>query len=279
MPIVTTSSRKRPRRNSPFSALHYALVIAVLAVVVGVVFYLRRGQTPSVPEVEAPKTEITEVKPHAVEPSKVRAEADGPATNAAPRMTPNGRRRIPVLKPLADAVQAAEAGAATNETEKAEVYTTPVMQTSEFPMATEQLLSMILSCGDTMAPPPLPIVDDGRLERHLKIALTNDIVIYETDDEKTVALKENIAEAKLQLKEIVENGGTVAAALQEYLAFIGENHRLREEVVAEYSRLVREASQEEADQYLEVANEELVAEGITPVTVQRKKRRRSSAAQ
>ena len=194
-------------------------------------------------------------------------------------MTPNGRRRIPVLKPLADAVQAAEAGAATNETEKAEVYTTPVMQTSEFPMATEQLLSMILSCGDTMAPPPLPIVDDGRLERHLKIALTNDIVIYETDDEKTVALKENIAEAKLQLKEIVENGGTVAAALQEYLAFIGENHRLREEVVAEYSRLVREASQEEADQYLEVANEELVAEGITPVTVQRKKRRRSSAAQ
>ena len=152
------------------------------------------------------------------------------------------------------------------------------MQTSEFPMATEQLLSMILSCGDTMAPPPLPIVDDGRLERHLKIALTNDIVIYETDDEKTVALKENIAEAKLQLKEIVENGGTVAAALREYLSFIGENHRLREEVVSEYSRLVREASREEADEYLKVANEELEAEGIPPVTVPRKRRRRGGAA-
>ena len=269
MPRIVTSSGSRRRRLAPKAALGAALFAALAAVA----WALLRHPAEQGVAAEAPGPRAA---PSTAAAAPARSPVRRPAGEQIPRMTPNGRRRVPALRPLAEAVQAAAAGEAdgTNDEQRAEVYTTPVVDTSDFPMATEQLLTMILSCGDTMAPPPLPITDDGTLERHLAMSLTNAIVIYDTDDERTVALKENVAQAKLQLKEVMDSGGSVAEALREYLAYVGENHQLRERVVAEYSRLKREVSPEAAEEYLAAANAELEAEGITPVTVQRKRRSR-----
>ena len=54
---------------------------------------------------------------------------------------------------------------------------------------------------------------------------------------------------------------------------MNESQTIRREVTAEYRRLKEEASQEEADAYLAVANKELEAEGIPTVNLGKERKR------
>ena len=115
--------------------------------------------------------------------------------------------------------------------------------------------------------------------RDFMIAITNDIVIYEDDDEKTVAFKERVADAKNQIAKILEDGESITNAIAEYVNFINENKRIRDKVIAEYRRLKVEASQEEANAYLVEANKALEAEGIATVNYGSERRRNSKKVQ
>ncbi len=132
---------------------------------------------------------------------------------------------------------------------------------------------MLASASDAAGAPPLPDMGGIDLRKSLLIAITNDIVIYDTDDPDTVAKKERIADMKNQLKTIVDNGGNVEDAIREYHAWVNENQRIRSEVIGEYRRLLREASREEADAYIVAANKELEAEGIETVNMGVERRR------
>lgn len=132
---------------------------------------------------------------------------------------------------------------------------------------TEQLLGMIISGGETGVP-PLPISEDDEeiLRADLLNAITNDIVIFDAEDHVTQEVKEKVAKAKLQLKEILEGGGSVVAAIKEFEAFVNEGARLRDEVIEQISPEVDAiADDAEAIKYVETVNEALSKEEIPSI--------------
>ncbi len=141
----------------------------------------------------------------------------------------------------------------------------------------EQLVAMMADASDRSGMPPMPVQSEEAVLRDLMVALTNDIVVYEDDTPETVAFKERVADFKNQLAKIVQDGGSITNAMKEYENWVNENKALRDAVIREYRRLMKEASQEEADAYLAEANKELEAEGIETVNPGKERRRRRPA--
>lgn len=262
-PVVTSSRRRHPRQNSP----HHILAVAVIAVLcVAGVFcakhFRKTAGEPPVPVV----TETTSLIGNG-------ELGSGDPEGDAGRLAPSGRNQEPdrpATRPTAPATNSPANPAATP------VVTALANRETEKPnygQEVEQILAMLASASDSAGGPPLPDMGGIDLNRSLLIAITNDIVVYEDDDPETVAMKERIADMKNQLKEVVDAGGSVEAAILEYHDWVNENQRIRAGVISEYRRLVREASREEADAYIVEANKELEAEGIETVNMGVERRR------
>ena len=261
MPIVTTSSRQRTKRNP---ILPVAIVAIVIVIAVAVYLGTRPTQTKprsSVPDTTEQPSSVTR-PPHTARPiasHDLAAPSDtqepqlpgAPAEQSVSTIANEPTTNSPVIESLAN-----------RETEK-----------PHYGKEVEQILAMLASATDSAGAPPLPYMGNIDLNKSLLIAITNDIVIYDTDDEQTVAAKERIADMKNQLKEVVDAGGSVEKAIREYHDWINENNRIRAEVISEYRRLVREASPEEANAYIVEANKELEAEGIETVNMGVERRR------
>jgi len=113
--------------------------------------------------------------------------------------------------------------------------------------------------------PPLPIV--GNLDSDFVNSLTNTIVIYDDDDERTANIKENVAIAKNQLLELVKQGRSVSEVLQEYQNKANEQADLRSEAQKELSELYQSGKTEEAKTFMEKVNKEFTESGITPISM------------
>ena len=262
MPIVTTSSRKRPRRSA-------ALPVAVAAVIaLGAAAYLllregpassgpRNGGAPP-PQPGPAASPVPSASPVAAAPSTAPAGQREPVADAS---TPQPLNLSP-LQPSNPSDPVASNQALPVET----VISVPKRPTGFNGGAMEQLLGMMAGASNGHDLPPMPMGSEKSMLRDLMIAATNDIVVFDDDDDATVAFKERVAEFKNQLADIVENGGSVTNALAEFANWHAEGQALRREISAEYKRLLEEASREEADQYLSDANAQLRQEGIAEVT-------------
>ncbi len=255
MPIVTTSSKRRSRRHSPLSPIHYALAVVALLAIAVAIYFLGKNPSPSVPQVPDP--------PVPTEPSPVPAtnpEAEAPSD--APEEPDTATAPDPsTLQPFNPSTNSVPVSSPTNSPGRppkrfGKPKGAPRVNT------VEQVLFMALSSEDGGGMPPLPIDDNASLTNAFLAAMTNSIVIYDTDDERTVALKERVADAKNQLKKIYEEGGSIYDALMEYQHYVNEGAQIRSEVIRHYMRLRKEASPEEAEAYRLEANKELEREGI-----------------
>ena len=271
MPIVTTTSHKRPRRSAALPVA--AAAIAVLCLAAGLL--LREGRAPARPQSPAVSDTAGEPAPAGTTTSAAPAATTSPpsggatsAASAAPTSPPQGG-------PTSSA-DAEPAGPATNAP-----HLLPPRKTQR-PTGfsggpAEQLIAMMADGNDRSGMPPMPVQSEETLLRDLMVALTNDIVVYEDDPPETVAFKERVADFKNQLAKIVQDGGSITNAMKEYESWVNENKALRDAVIREYRRLRKEASQEEADAYLAEANKELEAEGIETVNRGKERRRNRPA--
>ena len=126
---------------------------------------------------------------------------------------------------------------------------------------------MIISTDETGVPPlPISPDDEESLRRDLLAAITNDIVIYDDEDSRTQEVKERVADAKRQLAEILEKGGSVVEAIREYEAYVNEGAKTRAEVLAKVAPEV-DAIEDDAKalEYVESVNEALKKEDIPPI--------------
>lgn len=142
-------------------------------------------------------------------------------------------------------------------------------------LAAEQFLAFVIGANEEVESPPPPAMDESQLRHDLMIALTNDIVIFDDESPENQKLKENVAEAKQQLKKIMDEGGSLEQAIAEYRNWKREIVRMRSEVRGEYARLRTEGLAEEAAAYLEEANKALEAEGIEPIVLGPPRRKKS----
>ena len=126
---------------------------------------------------------------------------------------------------------------------------------------------MIISTDETGVPPlPLSPEDEESLRRDLLAAITNNIVIFDDEDTRTQEVKERVADAKRQLAEILQNGGSVVEAIKEYEAYVNEGAKLRAEIITKIGPDV-DAIEDDAKalEYVESVNEALRKEDIPPI--------------
>jgi len=139
----------------------------------------------------------------------------------------------------------------------------PQPKLHSYKSATEGLLSMALSAKPGEMMPPMPIAKN--LDEDFANSLTNTIVIYEDDDERTAALKENVAVAKMELLELVRQGKSVSEALKEYQDNANKQAALREEAQRELAELRKTATPQQVEEYLKKLNDALNEMGIEPI--------------
>ena len=129
---------------------------------------------------------------------------------------------------------------------------------------------MIIST-DTTGVPPLPVSPEAEeaLRRDLLAAITNDIVIFDDEDARTQEVKERVADAKRQLADILQQGGSVVAAIREYEAYVNEGVKVRSEVLEKIVPVVDSITNDaEAVEYVESVNEALKKEDIPPIKLE-----------
>ena len=271
-PIIT-SSRRRKGKNSP----HHVLTVIsalVLCLLVSLYLTLRR-------------------KASGIDTSFVAADGTAATTEvAAPTGTSTTMVATPTTtsqtaQPIAEATLATSAQSASIEQPVANTETETevkeaVKRPQHFRGEAEQLLAMAMSVelGTQIPPLPLPTISadstdeeieaavemDNRLKRDLAAAMTNDIVVYDTDDAKMVETKEAVAEAKAQLAEILKSGGSITDAIKEYEAHINEGAKIRSEVLVKITPEVDAIEDDEkALEYVEAVNEALKKEDIPPI--------------
>ena len=268
-PVVTSSSHPRGnRKGGPVVAVAVAVVVLGLGA-----WWLSSSRTVKKPVSASAgglsATTAKETSQAAPQAEKTQASKQSDRKRPAATKDAGTKGRLPSEKQ-----QTTASSGKVSQSETTVAAGVPAPQPERKPSGlhhpTEQLLAMAISAQEGGGPvPPLPIAAGQDLDKELLVALTNDIVVYDDDDEKTVALKEQIAAAKFQLKEIMDEGGTVTEALLELQSYANENAKLRSETLAQYRKLLRENPDDPtaAEEYLKVVNEELVAAGYEPVTV------------
>jgi hypothetical protein len=262
--IVTTSSGHRKPKVNPLILI---FVFAVVVVAVVLVAYKQKGNESDTPSAISSVTKSPE--PTTGDKTGNDTSSDSKAPDVESQDPPTG------AKGSADKTEE------TREIAESPTNTPPPVVNVIWPRkptgfnggSVEQILGMMVSAGSASGMPPIPMGSEESMLKDFMVAVTNDIVIFEDDDEYTVKFKEQVADFKNQLLGIVEQGGSITNALKEYEHWINESQAIRRDVTAEYKRLKAEASQEEADAYLAVANKELEAEGIPTVNLGKERKR------
>ena len=262
MPIVTTSSRKRPRRSA---ALPIAIAAIVLVTAV-VIIALRKSSSSPTPVVESP------VGPNAATNADETASVDSDAeekTNPlritrplhSPMVIRPGQRGEPHELPLArtGAVVRAVAGG-TGITPSTNVIS---RGKAIFHNKTEQF---IYKYANSARRPMMLMPRFGAdSEEEVRKILETDIVVYDDDDEETVAVKENVAALKQDLLKAIEEGYSAAEVLNEMREDNNRRVRNRFRMQRELNSLLKSNMVDQAVEYFNAANEQLADDFLPPL--------------
>ena len=260
MSIVTTSSRKRSRRRPilPIAAIALLIFAAFVAY-----FLFREGRAPARPHEDTTARDGGRAAGASQQPVEHDGSTPGESAmqNAESTMHNGGALGETALPEAAEPPNLPTSSPSTNEASSAEP---PLKPPKHFRSPSEQLLAMMLSTPPEVAMPPLPQLDpDGaRLNADALSAVTNDLVIYDTDGERLERLKEDVAGAKFQLADAVAKGVSVAEALNEFRAHQNEGVEIRNETIKAINSIEDDQA---AIETFKKANEELVKEDIAPI--------------
>ena len=133
-----------------------------------------------------------------------------------------------------------------------------------FSNASDQILAMAVS-ADAHGMPPMPI--SHNIEAEFLASLKQEIVILDTDDESTRAMKEAVKAAREEMKRLIDSGMTVSQVLAEHQNLANENAKVRNDAMMELSELVRSGDIEGAKEYKRKINIALGQMGIEELTI------------
>ncbi|MGN0847134.1 MAG: hypothetical protein ACI4RA_07100 [Kiritimatiellia bacterium] len=115
-----------------------------------------------------------------------------------------------------------------------------------FETASDQVIAMALQDdGRGMAPLPM----GAGMEREFLESLGREIVVLETDDAETRALKERVRAARAEIKALMDGGMGFAQIMREHRRIADENARIRDEATLEVKRMLDAGDVEGAAAY------------------------------
>ena len=133
-----------------------------------------------------------------------------------------------------------------------------------FEAASDQVIAMALQADEHgMAPMPL----SGDLEREFLESLKREIVILDTDDEQTRALKESVIATRAEIKRLMDGGMSFNQVMQEHQKLANENAKIRNDATLELKRILDSGDVEGAKAYKRKINIALGQMGIKGLSV------------
>ncbi len=264
MAVVVTSKRKKKNRGGKSAAMKFLPWVAIVFVlfVAGMFFMSTREAEPvvasqGVAEVGDEKTVAEDGNPpKAAKPPK----ADGdrrmpPRQDGAPPMDSELRASNSELS--------SEPPPPPREKEKKRLVVRPLQTPKVFDNDVENWLEAMSKEGFASLQTPRVNMSDEEIMAILK----TDIVIYEDDDEETVAAKERTAQIKQEAIKYIEEGGSFNQFLRAYADVVREEQETRKDVEDEMHRILVDEGEEAAQAYLAEANPKLAEMGIKEVVI------------
>ena len=300
-PIVTSSRRRRPRKNSPH---HILAVISALVFCLLALFYVKLRQTPNHSEADVPTVahDSSGVPPadsatppetasvlHPSNPSATQPPAA--ASNDAPQQagTPAQPTRPPAPgDALSDRPDALRDLPGRITLPDGNVLTFPPPEPGRTTSISAQgRVYLADSAGNFVDATPPPVFDNALEEQMVGMstpgghfipglflanspdAITNmlhkDVVVYDDDPEDVRAKKEAVAETKQLMLEYLEAGWSLPEIV-ESLAVLAEQERfVRMKGISAIMRMVREGDIEGARRYKQNLDEVVASQQLSPI--------------
>lgn len=148
---------------------------------------------------------------------------------------------------------------------------------STFDTASDQVIAMALQ-ADEHGMAPMPLSKD--LEKEFLESLKREIVILDTDDEQTKALKEEVMATRTEIKKLLDQGQSFNQIMQEHQKLANENAKIRDDATVELKKILDSGDVEGAKAYKRKINIALGQMGIKglsiPVTEEEREERAAS---
>ncbi len=261
MPIVTTSSRRRPRSHLSLIIRSFLAIAVLTAIAVAVLFLRNRKAEAQKAEVEPP---APAARPVAKEPSAAPVEPPPPPVTKPPAPK---ELELPPTNIVSRTVVTNRSGAVIEKLVLADGTTMSKVEPPKpvFENAAEQVIALAISTPPGASMPPLP--DLTGLEEDFAKSLERPIVITEDDSEEVQKLKERVAETKAYLAEEVKKGGNIIDILREHQEEMGRIEAEQLAAVREMQAIKAEEGDEAAAEDVKRKNGEFRKDGIPELPV------------
>ena len=135
-----------------------------------------------------------------------------------------------------------------------------------FKHASDRYLSTILSVPTGVEMPPLPdLSGEHNLEEEFMKSLEDEIVIEESDSNKIKDLKLRVMIARDNMKALIKSGRGFAEVLEETRRTMNENVEIRAQTLRQYSELLSNGQNKDAEAFRVKVNEVLSQMGIDEI--------------
>ena len=257
MPIVTTSSNKRPKSTPALP-----IAIAAIVIVAVIAFYLGTRTKQPKPQTSVPDTTATPTataqdrNPEAVS----KPVATGGATSV-PAETKKGSLESDIDD---DSVSVTNvSGAASDKPAERAVPQRKPLRRKFFDNQVENQLEVLSNRAVRFKNLPRTRLSEAEVMEYLR----KPIEINEDDDEETVAAKERTAEMKTLALKYIEEGGTYEQFIQEQAKASTEEAETRRAVHAEAVRILKSEGLQAAEESLSEVNPQLKEAGLKEVAI------------
>ena len=281
MPIVTTSSHKRPRRSAALPLI----ALVVLVVVAAAWLLLREGpassgpaspdagpaeaatSAPDYPDAAAPSDEPSSEPPDVVAAAPA-APAAAPATNAYVKrpgqmMLPGGQ--VITFKPPAPGEKRRVFAMNKIYECDSEGNWEDVTPKKLFDNPVENHVEQLALENRSFIPAFMTGFDTNEVMK----ALQRDVVIDEGDPPDIVARKEAVAEMKGVILDYIAGGGTYDGFIHEMAAYVKAERKIKGRAISKIAQLVKAGDIEGAKAYLDECNGVLEQQEYTKLQLPR----------
>lgn len=249
------SGAAQPTPKKKPSALRGVVAGAVVVVAVVAVFFAMSGKD------EKPRAKV-EKKPVAIKEVK---------PVAAPKLEPE--KKVEVIEkpkekyPGEKLVEVITNGANIIEvTVNAEGRRTKhvIEPPSPWHYSTDGVLATALLCAKGGSMPPWPNMGVG-MDKEFRKSLKDPILVLETDDDKTAALKRIVSSAREEMKERLEAGEHFCDVMNDFRELTNENGKIRANAIRELNQIKASGDTEGARKYEVTMNAAFSQMGIEPI--------------
>ena len=135
---------------------------------------------------------------------------------------------------------------------------------SPWKYSTDGILATALQNANRPSLPPWPNLGVG-LDKEFRKSLSDPIVVLETDDDKTAALKRIVTSARAEMKERLDAGEHFCDVMNDFRELTNENGKIRTDAILELNKIRASGDEEGAHKYEVVMNAAFSQMGIEPI--------------